>query len=395
MNSALTDLLHAACSPSNLEVFLNKTLQILGGHTVFGSKAGLALVTGSGLRPAAIFKNFTKKEQALILAGKQPAGGLFLKVPLPSAGKERGMIAVRLDVCGPGKTEADSFLKTTAELAGARLAQERRDRALNRERDNAAAIRHIEELYLACPGISLKEISRAVLDEGRRLTGSAFGFAGYLDPAAGSLVAITLTDDVWKKRCRVKDSPYIFKEFNGLWGWVLKKKKPLLTNDAAADPRASGVPQGHIKIDRFLGVPAIYDGKLLGILALANPAGPYGAQDLETAGRLAQVYAIILKRVLEEMRLAQESDKRQAIIASSRDIIYSAGADGKFTYISSRVRDYGYEPEELVGRSVLEFIHPEDVELAAKAFTDAIRSGKTLPLLSYRILKKDGSFFYA
>lgn len=397
MNKALTRLLRTACAPDNIDIYLKKTLEILSGAGAFGPKDGLAVIPGSDSGQPAVFRNFTKEEQLPLLSGKDPGAGkgLFLKVPLPPGRRNNGMLAARLTAPGADPRAAAGLLELAAQLVSARLSHEKRDAALNRERDLAAAIRLIQELYLASPGISLKELSRSVLDEARRLTGSLFGFAGYLDADTGWLNVPTLTDSAWHRKCRVKGRPFIFKEFTGLWGWVLKNKKPLMTNSAAADRRASGLPPGHMEIDKFLAVPAVYRGKLLGILALANPRAPYNARDLEAATAIARVYAAILHRAVKEARLAEESDKRLAIISSSKDIIYSAGPDSSFTYVSPRVKDYGYTPEELAGRSLFDFIHPDDLGLVKATFARAMKTGRTLPLLCCRLLKKDGTFFYA
>ncbi|PIU20028.1 MAG: hypothetical protein COT18_04335, partial [Elusimicrobia bacterium CG08_land_8_20_14_0_20_59_10] len=83
-----------------------------------------------------------------------------------------------------------------------------------------------------------------------------------------------------------------------------------------------------------------------------------------------------------------------AIIASSRDIIYSAGPDGRFTYVSPRVKDYGYTPEELAGRSIFDFVHPDDLGPIKATFARAMKTGRAMPLVCCRLRKKNGSFFH-
>lgn len=87
--------------------------------------------------------------------------------------------------------------------------------------------------------------------------------------------------------------------------------------------------------------------------------------------------------------------KALAVIAASQDIIYTAKLDGKIVYASVRVADYGYRPEDLHGRSIFEFAHPQDRATTSKAFCKALKTGQTLPMLSYRIRKRDGGYFFA
>ena len=149
---------------------------------------------------------------------------------------------------------------------------------------------------------------------------------------------------------------------------------------------------GEVPLEGQFGVPAICADKLLGILVLTNPAADYGPAALETAEKLARVYAMILQRKLEEDRQRADEARFRAIISSSKDIILTQDMQGRIIYMSPRIKDYGYKPEELTGRSGLEYAHPEDREFLTKALQNAIKTGKTLPILPYRIRKKDGTY---
>ncbi|MCX5784820.1 MAG: PAS domain S-box protein [Elusimicrobia bacterium] len=255
------------------------------------------------------------------------------------------------------------------------------------------AVTAIENAYLSSATLSIEALSDKVLKEAKLITGSRYGFAAYIDPATGWMVSTTLTRDIWKK-CRVKNKSIIFKKFNGLWGWVLQHKRPILTNNAPADPRSSGVPKGHIKIEKFLAAPAVFNKKLTGMIALANSGRDYTASDLAAVNKLSRVYAIIIQRKFAEDKFKESAEKQSAIIDSSRDIIYTVNTAGIVTYMSRQAGKYGYSPDEITGRHVLEFAHPDDRDLLKRALANALKTGHTLPILPYRIKKKDGSYFY-
>ncbi len=101
----------------------------------------------------------------------------------------------------------------------------------------------------------------------------------------------------------MEDKTIVFKEFKGLWGWVLKNRQALLTNHPAGDPRSTGVPEGHIPIERFLSVPALLGGALVGQVAVANSERDYDHRDLEVLGRLADLYAMAVLRMWSEAEL--------------------------------------------------------------------------------------------
>ncbi len=154
----------------------------------------------------------------------------------------------------------------------------------------------------------IEEISHLVLQYARSLTGSESGFVGYIDPNTGYLVCPTLTRDIWDV-CQVDEKDIVFKEFRGLWGWVLNNRKPLLTNAPGDDPRATGVPQDHMPIHRFLSAPALIIDELMGQICLANSDRDYTDRDLSVGERLADLYAIAVqrKRTGEELREYREN----------------------------------------------------------------------------------------
>lgn len=391
---ALRDLLFAAASPDNLDAFLRRIIATLCRQDALGPGAGLAVVlhAGKNAPPFTIAVNFTKAELRL-LSDIRGAGSKWAKTLLSfglQGGSAKGILLARLAVPG-GSPCAAQLLEIAAKTISGRLAQESRERQLTRERDIADAITHIEELYLAFPTVSLEEISRTVLDEARRLTGSRFGFAGYINPATGWLVVPTLTEDAWKNS-RNKTGEVVFKEFTGLWGWVLKKKKPLLANSAASDRRAKGATPGHIKIEKFAAAPAVSGKKLVGILALANPPGDYAPTALDAVTKLARVYALMLCHKLAEQQRQADAVKHKAILDTSSDLIYTLNADGKLAYTSRAVENYGYTQDEVIGRHFSDFVHPADLERTKKAFLDKVKTGLPQPVLAYRLLKKDGSY---
>jgi diguanylate cyclase (GGDEF)-like protein/PAS domain S-box-containing protein len=66
--------------------------------------------------------------------------------------------------------------------------------------------------------------------------------------------------------------------------------------------------------------------------------------------------------------------------------------DGKYTYVSAGSRELtGYEPEELVGRSSLDFIHPEDLDDVRGAYAAMLKGNDRIDV-RYRFRRKDGAY---
>lgn len=152
--------------------------------------------------------------------------------------------------------------------------------------------------------VPIEDITSLVLEQAKQHTDSKLGFVGYIDPGTGYLVSPTLTGEAYDT-CFVSDKSAVFKKFGGLWGWVIKNKKPLLTNNPVQDPRSTGVPPGHLPIHRFLAVPAMLGDRLVGIVTLANAGRNYTERDIEVTERMGDLFALAVRRKLEEDRMAR------------------------------------------------------------------------------------------
>jgi signal transduction histidine kinase len=154
---------------------------------------------------------------------------------------------------------------------------------------------------------SIEDISAQVLETSKKLTDSALGYAGYIDPETGYLISPTMTRDIWEI-CQVKEKSNIFKTYHGLCGWVLKNRRAILTNSASKDTRSTGIPEGHMPIHRFLSAPATIGNDTVGQISLANPNRDYRRRDLRLINRIAAIYAITIHRKRAEDALQKAHD---------------------------------------------------------------------------------------
>ncbi len=158
---------------------------------------------------------------------------------------------------------------------------------------------------------AIEEISMLMLDKAKRLTGSPHGFVGYIDAASGAFIPVTLTRNAGRAG-ETERTDIAFKEFKGLWGWVLDRRTSLLTNAPADDPRSAGVPRGHTPIRRFLSAPACIQDEIVGQIALANSDRDYTEKDLKLAERLADLYALAIHRKRAEEQLVRAREEAEA-----------------------------------------------------------------------------------
>ena len=78
----------------------------------------------------------------------------------------------------------------------------------------------------------------------------------------------------------------------GVWGWAMLHGEPLICNDLPAHPDRVDFPEGHVPLHSFLGIPLKRDGKVVGMVAVANRPGGYTEEDEHTLIRLAAVMTV-------------------------------------------------------------------------------------------------------
>lgn len=92
-----------------------------------------------------------------------------------------------------------------------------------------------------------------------------------------------------------------------------------------------------------------------------------------------------------KLQLKEKGERHKKIVEQSLDVICTIDEEGKFVDVSAAsLPNWGYHPEELIGRNYIEFVHPDDLIVTEQIATEII-SGKDLTNFSNRYLKKDGT----
>jgi PAS domain S-box-containing protein len=90
-----------------------------------------------------------------------------------------------------------------------------------------------------------------------------------------------------------------------------------------------------------------------------------------------------------EESLRESEEKYRNLLESISDVVYTIDSSGVLTYISPVVKNtLGYEPDELIGRQFLEFVHKEDHDLLMRRFSE-LREG-IIRHSDYRVIGKHG-----
>lgn len=95
-----------------------------------------------------------------------------------------------------------------------------------------------------------------------------------------------------------------------------------------------------------------------------------------------------------QVALAERDRQFRLLAANSSDMISRHDSKGIFLYVSPACETIvGYKPEELLGRDVLPFVHPDDTAHLLKQF-ESTRIDLPTVAISYRALHKNGEYIW-
>ena len=123
------------------------------------------------------------------------------------------------------------------------------------------------------------------------------------------------------------------------------------------------------------------------VMSIAELESPLGRHLLEKL--------LAFKQLAEAQQRAVQSEERfKGVIEHAHEIMLLVDADSTVVYTSPAfARQSGYEEWEILGQSLFEFIHPDDVDLSQRRFAEVCAASPNLPhALEYRLSSKDGSW---
>ena len=97
------------------------------------------------------------------------------------------------------------------------------------------------------------------------------------------------------------------------------------------------------------------------------------------------------KKAIDE--LAKSEERFRSLVQNSSDIITVLEADGSIRYVSPSVKlILGYQPEDLVGKNIFDYIHPQDQSNAKSEFVERLKQPGVVKLAELRLHHGSGKW---
>jgi PAS domain S-box-containing protein len=110
-------------------------------------------------------------------------------------------------------------------------------------------------------------------------------------------------------------------------------------------------------------------------------------RSLRTASEMVGIY-IETKKFDEALRVSEE--RFRSLVENANDIIYSLTPEGVFSYVSPNWTEIlGHKVSEVIGKSFIPFVHPDDLPACMDFFEKVIKLGKKQSGIEYRIQHKN------
>lgn len=160
---------------------------------------------------------------------------------------------------------------------------------------------------------SLDSVLNTALQHCLDLTDSQFGFVGLTkdDGKAMDVVAI----QGFHPAARFYEHHHLIPLRPNIFASVVLQNKPVRSDDATADPRRVGQPDGHPAVRTFLGAPLCIRDDPMGMIGVANRPQPYEIEHEQLLATYAAQVAIVIRNAQLYEKLQQANEELEKTVA--------------------------------------------------------------------------------
>ena len=228
------------------------------------------------------------------------------------------------------------------------------------------------------------------MNTGIKITNSGIGYIYFYDEDTE-----TFTNYAWSRevmdQCKVADPKTVYDlKQCGLWGEVVRQRKPVITNDYAANIYKKGLPEGHVSIKRHLSIPVFSNDRIVAAIGVGNKPENYDEYDVQNLTYIMdEVWKIIKRKEIEAQIRDNEEEFKNIFKQAAVGICYTT-LDGKFIKLNKKFCEIiGYNEKELDEMNFNDIIYFNDIFTDFEKINDMIDDKISINTIEKRLIKKD------
>jgi len=194
-----------------------------------------------------------------------------------------------------------------------------------------------------------------------------------------------------------KNLPLIRKKGNGLSEYIIRTGELVLLN--GEDVKYFLDNQGLMQYSQipkcWIGAPIISKGKVIGAIACQSytKGNLYNEDHKKLLSVIGTYLGGFFERKLHHEALRESEVRFRGLIENSAEITCIMDIEGYVTYASPSVQTVlGYDPEEIVGSNLFEFVHQDDIEGVMEDHEKRLREGGTGIYKIRKVINKKGEW---
>jgi len=255
------------------------------------------------------------------------------------------------------------------------------------QRKERGRLEIMHDLYSETDKMSNSEMYQYVVDKAVDLTDSSIGFFHRIHDDQETIVLTAWSTETLKECNAVFDDHYPIDK-SGNWAECISTRKPVVYNDFKLSPKQKGLPEGHLKIQRMMSVPIIYDGKVRFVLGVGNKKTIYNEGDILQFQLLADELSKIISNRETKANLLKSNERlKEAEHIGGIGYYYFTLTDGKAIWSDETFRLFNRDPK--LGAPTVEeylnYVHPDDIKSFTNDFEAALSDKQSFDY-EYRIL---------
>lgn len=143
-------------------------------------------------------------------------------------------------------------------------------------------------------------------------------------------------------------------------------------------------------------IPLVSSGTLIGkFMTYYNTPHQFTNDELKLATTIARQLAQAIQHRRDEEALRESEERNRAIVSQSAAGIVNWDLTGRLTFVNYNFcQMLGYKESELIGKTIQELTHADDIAENTRLFHRLIRQGASY-YLEKRFIRKDGAYIWA